>query len=265
MTLYTSPDLVTWTNAGVAFSAAGLLPPQSVLFAPKTVYNAATQTWVMFFNYITQSFSNSYYGVATSSSPAGPFKIVNPDVKLAFSDNGDENLFVDADGTAYIIYTTLSKGHSMSIERLSADYTTSTLVSSGVFGESNVEAPSLFRRGAVYYAVFGSCCCYCGSGSPVSVYTAASVLGPYTKRGALAAAEGAAAVPAFGSQSTDIFAYYDSAGEQQFLYVGDHWQSAPDRLKAHDFTVWGRLAFAADGNVTTPGFEDQFSIDVGSL
>ena len=47
VTLYTSPDLVTWTNAGIAFSATGNLPPHSVLFAPKTVYNAQTQQWVM--------------------------------------------------------------------------------------------------------------------------------------------------------------------------------------------------------------------------
>jgi hypothetical protein len=68
VTLYTSPDLVTWTNEGVVFSATGNLPPQSVLFAPKTVYNRQTQTWVLFFNYITRTFAQSYYGVATAAS-----------------------------------------------------------------------------------------------------------------------------------------------------------------------------------------------------
>jgi hypothetical protein len=43
----------------------------------------------------------------------------------------------------------------------------------------------MFKRGNVYYATFGSCCCYCQSGSPVSVYTATSPLGPYTKRNVL--------------------------------------------------------------------------------
>lgn len=32
---------------------------------------------------------------------------------------------------------------------------------------------------------------------------------------------------------TDIFSYVDDAGAEQFMYIGDHWQSAPDRLKAH--------------------------------
>ena len=151
VTLYSSPDLITWTNNGIAFSAKGNLPPSSVLFAPKTIYNNKTSTWVMFYNYIVGSFSNSFYGVATSPTPEGPFSMVNPSIKLQFSDNGDEGLFVDDDGTAYIIYTTLSHGHGMSIERLSDNYTTSlgAAASSGIFGESFVEAPALFKRGDI--------------------------------------------------------------------------------------------------------------------
>ena len=290
VSLYSSADLVTWTNDGVVFGARNNLPPNSVLFAPKTVYNPKTQLFVMFFNYIVSTFSASYYGVATSASARGPFTVANKNIALRYQDNGDENLLVDEDGTAFLIYTTLSHNHGMSIERLAPDYLTSLgatdpAQSSGIFGDDNVEAPAVFRRGGVYYAVFGSCCCYCGSGSVVSVYTAASPLGPYTKRNALAApppagaaaadaasaaaadaasaaAADAAAVPAFGSQQTDIFAYMDSAGAAQYMYVGDHWQSAPDRLKSHDFTVWAPLFFSADGNVSTLGFQSSFVVDV---
>ena len=53
----------------------------------------------------------------------------------------------------------------------------------------------------------------------MSVYTSSSVLGPYTKRSVLAG-EGAG-VAAFGAQQTDIFAYTDSAGEAQFMYIGE--------------------------------------------
>ena len=113
------------------------------------------------FNYIVETFSNSFYGVATSSDPAGPFTVVNHNVALQFTDNGDEGLFVDDDGTAYVIYTTLSHGHSISIERLSDNYTTSlgAAASSGLFGQSFVEAPALFKRKGIYYATFGSCWC----------------------------------------------------------------------------------------------------------
>jgi hypothetical protein len=353
VTLYTSPDFETWSNAGVAFTATGNLPPNSVLFAPKTVFNARNNNWVMFYNYIVGSFSNSFYGVATSPTPEGPFTVVNHNLQLQYSDNGDEGIFVDDDGTAYIIYTTLSHGHAMSIERLSENYTWSlgAAASSGLFGDTFVEAPAMFKRGSVYYATFGSCCCYCGSGSEVHVYTASSPLGPYTKQSVLGGAPpppppalalalaappqpngtvsavlsaeyglscgvganvtsearsacvgsanctwfvcvcGTASCPGnpagcipdpaygcekdlrvtwecsgdpagappraayvpkpaeglwaeiscfppqpappapptpFGSQQTDVFFYFDSAGVKQFMYIGDHWQSAPD-------------------------------------
>jgi hypothetical protein len=227
VTLYTSPDLVTWTNAGVVFGAVGHLPPNSVLFAPKTVFNAATSTYVMWFNFIVNDFSKSYYGVATSPNATGPFALVNPSVALRYDDNGDENLFVDDDGAAYVIYTTLSHGHSMSVERLTPNFTASlgAAASSGLFGDGNVEAPALFKRGATYIALFGSCCCYCGGGSPVKAYTASSPLGPWAQ-------QPGGALPSLVSQATDVFAYTDAAGAQQFIYIGDHWQSAPDGLKS---------------------------------
>ena len=257
VTLYTSTDLATWTNAGVVFGAAGLLPPNSVLFAPKTVFNAQTGQWVMWFNYITNTFSQSFYGVATSDKASGPFTIVNKNVALRYQDNGDENIFVDDDGTGYVIYTTLSAGHAMSIERLSPNMTTSlgASASSGTFGDGGVEAPAMLKRNGIYYAVFGACCCYCGAGSQVSVYTAKAALGPYTK-------QAGGPLPTLHSQSTEIFAYTDDAGVQQFMYIGDHWQSAPDQLKAHDFTVWAPLAFAADGTLSSAGFADNFTVDV---
>jgi hypothetical protein len=68
----------------------------------------------------------------------------------------------------------------------------------------------------------------------------------------------------FHSQQTDIFAYYDSNSTQQFMYVGDHWQSSPDGLKSHDFTVWAPLTFDANGIASSPGYLSSFEVDVGS-
>ena len=91
-----------------------------------------------------------------------------------------------------------------------------------VFFEKISEAPMMFKRKGIYYAVFGACCCYCGNGSEVNVYSSGHVLGPYEKRTSLGQLH---------SQSTDIFKYIDAGGEEQFMYVGDHWQSSPDGLK----------------------------------
>jgi hypothetical protein len=135
--------------------------------------------------------------------------------------------------------------------------------------------------------VFGECCCYCAGGSPVYVHTAAHPLGPYTTQNNIGAGQPGrvpldqrrskqaallshgerqpvarvAAVDTIPAQQTDVTAYQSGAGVQ-FLWRGDRWQSAPDRIKAHDFTYWGALHFGADGNVTALQWQDSISIEV---
>ena len=121
----------------------------------------------------------------------------------------------------------------------------------------------------------------------MTVYTAPAALGPYTARGVLdpppADARTAAADASAGSraavkappplsladapcsahaQQSNIFAYTNGAGETQYGWYGDRWQSAPDGVKGHDFTYWSPLAFAADGNITAFAWVDNFTITV---
>lgn len=70
---------------------------------------------------------------------------------MANPDNGDFNLFVDDDGTGYVIYNAHIQGgpapyHLMSVDRLSDDYTASAGVTSGYFGASNVEVSMTLSR-----------------------------------------------------------------------------------------------------------------------
>ena len=154
--------------------------------------------YVLWFNWIVLDipgdFHKSFYGVAASASLAGPFTLVNRNVSsLAFPDVGDLNLFVDdTDGAGYVIYTghidagSYSPAHVMSVERLTPDFYSSlgAAASSGAIGASNVEAPMFFKRGGLYHAVFGQCCCNNAAGTQnLMDYTASTPLGPYTARG----------------------------------------------------------------------------------
>jgi hypothetical protein len=303
VTVYESTDLSTWTNKGHAFRMQDSGIPNAVLFCPKILFNAKSSTYVLWFNWVEASnFANSYYAVATSKTPEGPFSLVVEKVTtLAFSDTGDFNILQDDDGSAYIIYTAHIQGypetHQMSVEKLTDDYlsTLGNASTSGFFGQSFVEAPAIFKRNGVYYATFGSCCCYCLSGSPVSVYTATTPLGPWTQRNVLGGqtvsggdcpkattSRGSALLDALlgvdmgaetsgaclrsrdaiSAQQTDIFEWIDSNGDPQFMYIGDRWQSAPDGLKAHDFTFWSPLNFTADGNITAMQDVSDFVINI---
>ena len=56
------------------------------------------------------------------ASPAGPFVSAIENVPMLHPAGGDLGLFTDADGTGYVIYTSIAAGHRVSIERLSAHW-----------------------------------------------------------------------------------------------------------------------------------------------
>jgi hypothetical protein len=96
-------------------------------------------------------------------------------------------------------------------------------------------------------AVFGQCCCYCKSGSPVTVYTALHPLGPWAKQNQIGFSSlckhdypisrtsamffspgfsshlqcnlSSAFAASVGAQQSDIFPWTDSDGVLQFMFV----------------------------------------------
>eukprot|EP01113_Clastostelium_recurvatum_P002942 TRINITY_DN1126_c0_g1_i2.p1 TRINITY_DN1126_c0_g1~~TRINITY_DN1126_c0_g1_i2.p1 ORF type:complete len:356 (+),score=73.77 TRINITY_DN1126_c0_g1_i2:41-1108(+) len=263
VSLYTSPDFATWTNHGHVFEMHRDHPVPGILFCPKVIGPNLQGDFVLWYNWLpgSGSFASSYYGVAVSPSPLGPFKVVTPNVtSLAFADVGDFSLFRDDDGSGYIIYTSHIQGypttHQMSVEKLNTAYTLSlgSSANSGFFGQSFVEAPAMFKRGSTYYAVFGQCCCYCQSGSAVTFYKAIQPLGPYTSGQAISGA-----IPA---QQTNVAQYVGANGQADYIWQGDRWQSAPDGIKGHDLTYWGPMSFDGQGNILPLEFLKETSIVV---
>jgi len=266
VSLYTSPDLSQWTNQGSVFQMTSM-PNQGIMFCPKVLYNSKTNKWVLWFNFLPSTgsgVSQSLYSVAVSSTPHGPFQLVNENVStLAWPNTGDFNLFQDDNGDAYIIYTShidasiYNPSHVMSVEKLADDYLSSLgkQNNSGFFGQTFVEAPAMFKRQGIYYAVFGQCCCYCQEGSGVTVYTASSPLGPFQTKNFLGN-EGHA-------QQFNVLKYRSGEGDGfGYLWQGDRWQSSPDGAKGHDFTYWTPMKFDADGNVLYLNYTANFTINV---
>jgi beta-xylosidase len=264
VSLYTSPDLSEWTFRGYVFQMSSM-KKQGIMFCPKVLQNSKTKKWVLWFNYLPVTgpgFSQSLYAVATSDTPQGPFQIVDDNITtLAWDNTGDFNLFQDDNGDGYIIYTSHIQGynpnHLMSVEKLSDDYLHSLgkQFNSGFFGQSNVEAPAMFKRNKIYYTIFGTCCCYCQDGSAVTIYTSSSPLGPYQTKNNLGN-EGHA-------QQFNVLQYKTNGTEPfRYLWQGDKWQSSPDGAKGHDFTYWTPMFFDHDDNVQYMNYTANFTIDV---
>lgn len=186
----------------------------------------------------------------------------------------------------------------MSIELLSDDFLSSvatehpvpgtgpTNVSSGYFGHEFVEAPAIFKRNGTYYALFGKCCCFCGHGSGVGVYTAQHPLGPWTYRSNIGCTKDLKPGCGCGMNDPDHSLQCDAdygtsltKAQQNFvlplktsngtayIWSGDRWQSSTDGIKAHDLQYWTPLDFEWDeeSGLSLPqhfSWINEFTVDI---
>ena len=222
-----------------------------------------------------------YYAVATSQHATGPYTITHENIQVAKQLNGDFNLFVDpndASETAYIVYNSDENGaicggckippcdcgFQMSVEKLSDDYQSSTLINSGWIGAATVEAPAMFERKGIYYLLFDRLSCFGPQGSGAVVYTSQNPMGPYAAQNNInrygpfrESQLGFIIVPA---QQTYIAQVNDT-----YIWQGDMWNSYVDpsngqNVKAYDYQPWLPLEFSADGNISKLSWQDTWEL-----
>ena len=225
-------------------------------YRPYVKFNPQTKKYVLWYNWY-RTLWNGQYGVAVAESPAGSFVIQNRDVKVQREKPGDLGLFVDDDGVAYLIYTSIKEDHGISIEKLSNDYLSSTFTNSGIIAKG-CEACSMFKRNGIYYILFDVCCCFCPAGFGARVYTAKTPLRPYTLRGNINRSEdGSIIIPA---QQTHI-AKIPGPDGMQYIWMGDLWGSRNDGIKGHDLQYWsGPLQFDDSGMIQKLSRDDSVTL-----
>lgn len=242
--VYSSPDLERWTLEGELLEER----PEGIYYRPYVVFNPNTRKYVLWYNWYLKLW-NGQVGVATCDTPVGPFKIINPDVRVFGADfrPGDGSLFVDDDGTGYYIFTGIRDEYAVCVARLTPDYSGFTGRASYILAKGG-EAPVLFRRNNLYYALCGPLCAACPEGSEVHVFTSTAPLGPFTKRSEInyRSENGALTVPA---QETWVARIPTSEGPA-FIWMADRWGSCPDGVKGHDFQFWSApLKFGTNGDI----------------
>jgi hypothetical protein len=143
----------------------------------------------------------------------------------------------------------------------------------------NCEAPAMFRRNGIYYALFDNTCCWCSAGTGCRVYTATDPLGPYTYRGDInrtadtdprrIASDNGDTEPGDGRPDVIIpmqtrrVAELPTPEGKAFVLIGDRWGSAPDGMKGHDFTYWtSPLQFDDDGMICPLQWEDSWEVTI---
>eukprot|EP00040_Diaphanoeca_grandis_P027038 m.152877 g.152877 ORF g.152877 m.152877 type:complete len:559 (+) comp30817_c2_seq3:120-1796(+) len=171
---------------------------------------------------------------------------------------------------------------------LTSDPYPRTNISSGVIGFEFVEAPVIFKRKGIYYALFGNCCCFCGHGSGAGVYTSTTPLGPWIYHENIACTKPVGSGCGCGMDhklsngtTCDNYGFSLTKAQQNFViqipsttadggieyvWTGDRWQSAASGIKAQDLQYWSVLKWVAGpGGVDLPvpfTWEDTITIEV---
>ncbi|MFI5676682.1 RICIN domain-containing protein [Streptomyces cellulosae] len=220
ITCYTSTDLANWTyrSAALTRQSSGDLGPGRVVERPKVIYNASTSTYVMYMHIDSTNYSEAKVGVATSSTPCGPYTYRGSFRPLG-NLSRDLGLFQDTDGTGYLLSEDRNNG--LRIDKLSADYLSvdSAVAVLGGSGSSSVEAPAMVKVNGMYY-VFGSH--LTGWSLNDNIYaTATSLGGPWSAFRNFAAP----GTHTYGSQTANVITVQGSSGTT-YLYAGDRWDTS---------------------------------------
>ncbi|MGN0244073.1 MAG: glycoside hydrolase family 43 protein [Lachnospiraceae bacterium] len=228
-----------------------------VMERPKVVYNPNNNTYVMWFHLDGPGVGKYEWadgGVAVSDSPTGPFKYLGKADLTVGKENiistggstdmlRDMTLFVDDDGTGYVIHSD-EENATLYIEELTDDYTGVT----GNFSRNYVrrndtyrdsrEAPAIAKYNGKYYLVTSGCTGWPANAAGISVadtliidYTdktcedAVQHIGPFqhVKEVLTNPAIGPNSSKTFNGQSTCIFPVQGKEG--CFIYMGDKWSA----------------------------------------
>jgi|GEM_PF-3427584 len=220
---YSSTDLVNWTFENVVLEADDIVddngdPLSIVGTRTKVIHNSVTGQYVMYFKAKRAAGDDRRYGLAASSTVNGHYTFVERDFPTS-GDFGDGSLFVDTDGTGYLIYSSLIGGvRHVRIDRLSADYldveaNVYDFYTSGVWTLKR-EAPQLFKKGDTYYVTTSGTN---GWNDTQGEYTYSTSL-----NGGWATPQLFGNSTTYGSQGSDVLAV-PGTQDTSFIFAADHW------------------------------------------
>ena len=187
----TSPDLVTWDGAADALPALAAWAQRGNTWAPCVL--PGNGAYVMFYACREPKAGRQAISVATSAHPGGPFTDTSSGPLVYQLDLGgsiDPSPFVDADGTAYLVWkadsNAINQPSSIWLQPIGPNSTTLTGAPTELLGYGApwenplIEAPSIVRAGSTYF-LFYSANWWNTDRYSIGYATATAVGGPYTK------------------------------------------------------------------------------------
>lgn len=221
VTCYSSNDLVTWKHEADVLTADGLnasVMSSSWVGRMGVVYNANTKKYVLITQYQGAAGSGELF--ATSSSPTGTFTYDHVQAtvtNVANMTTGDQTVFVDDDGAAYLICSSSSGRSNLYVAPIRASDSLNIEPAVRIFGGAGREGNAMFKYNGMYY--------FCSSdlhgwNASHSYYIAASnIMGPYGAEGVIGNTD---ADFSHVSQTGFFFTVVGASGTT-VIFAGDRW------------------------------------------
>ncbi|KAF8587414.1 carbohydrate-binding module family 35 protein [Ramaria rubella] len=251
ISVYSSKDLVAWTNLGHALSPipGTQIADDKVAERPKAIFSPETNQWILYFHSDEQGYDLHLQGIATSPNVTGPYKYLGSYQPLG-APSQDFGLFLDDDGEAYALY---GSGGNNDITRLNAQYTNESVVVH-TFSGTNLEAPGMLHNtDGVYYHILSQKTGYRPNDD--QLYTATNLSGPWSSSSTISPA----GTNTWNSQNTFELKI---AGEllTTFIYMGDRWDG--DDLGDSRY-MWLPITFGSNRSIQLQ-WHDIWTIYVGT-
>jgi len=235
---YSSKNLIDWQFQNTILRPAKLpsepLHPTRIMDRPHVIFNKRTQNYVMWMKPVgtvsePHNWNYQYMGIATAKHLTDEFKLVNKIVPLGMS-SGDFDLFVDDDGTAYLVF---GKVHTEIVVAdltpdyldLTGDYTTHLHFIGPPIAR---EAPAVFKADDKYYLFTSGTTGYYPNTTMLAV--ADGIHGPWYIAGDPFI--GDKKHNSFNTQISSVF--HDNSG--LLIACGDRW--VPDLSLPHEHSSW---------------------------
>ncbi|KAL1749134.1 glycoside hydrolase family 43 and carbohydrate-binding module family 35 protein [Schizophyllum fasciatum] len=244
---YSSSDFMTWNRETDALTPKDgtNISSSNIVERPKVIYNEKNKEYVMWFHSDSSNYGAAQQGVATASTPCGPYTYRESFQPLG-AQSRDMGIFVDDDGTAYVLYAS-DNNQNFKISRLDDDYYTVTKQVNQI-SSSTLESPGIFKRGGTYYLIASHTTGW--APNPNKFFTASSIDGTFSSEADIAPSK----TRTYYSQNT-----YDLPIGDAVLYAGDRWRS---KLLGSSRYIWLPLTF--DSGKPQLVWADVWSVDINA-
>jgi hypothetical protein len=218
VTIYSSTDLANWKFENYALTTASVPDPSNWIGRVGAAYNPTTKKFVLNGQYLGSPDTTQFF--ATSDTPNGPFNWDHTQAVITNVVNnncGDQSVFNDDDGKAYLLCSSLSGRANTYIAPLRASDFLEVQAATKIFGGAGREGNAMFKYQNRYYVCSSDL--HGWNASHTYCISSTSLMGPYETEKVM----GNTDLDFSHVTQTGLFITVKGSAQELVIFGGDRW------------------------------------------